>query len=220
MGSRRDGLVCVRIISVEPSRHPLDEAEAPADPAVLFAQWMDDVVSAGLPEPTAMVLATVSPAGRARARTVLLKDHGPDGFVFYTNRSSAKGQHLAANPYACLVFPWHPIQRQVIIEGPVKALSTSESEPYFHSRPHGSQLGAWASQQSTVLASRADLEARYQEVEARWPEGTTVPMPEFWGGYRVLPDVMEFWEGRPSRLHERLRYRREGLDWVLERLAP
>jgi pyridoxamine 5'-phosphate oxidase len=210
----------VRIISVEPSRHPLDEAEAPADPAVLFAQWMDDVVSAGLPEPTAMVLATVSPAGRPRARTVLLKDYGPDGFVFYTNRSSAKGQHLAANPYACLVFPWHPIQRQVIIEGPVEALSTSESEPYFHSRPHGSQLGAWASQQSTVLASRADLEARYQEVEARWPEGTTVPMPEFWGGYRVLPDVMEFWEGRPSRLHERLRYRREGLDWVLERLAP
>jgi pyridoxamine 5'-phosphate oxidase len=210
----------VRIISVEPSRHPLDEAVAPADPAVLFARWMDDVVSAGLPEPTAMVLATVSPAGRPRARTVLLKDYGPDGFVFYTNRSSAKGQHLAANPYACLVFPWHPIQRQVIIEGPVKALSTSESEPYFHSRPHGSQLGAWASQQSAVLASRADLEARYQEVEARWPEGTTVPMPEFWGGYRLLPDVLEFWEGRPDRLHDRLRYRREGLDWVLERLAP
>jgi pyridoxamine 5'-phosphate oxidase len=220
MGSRLDGLVCVRIISVEPSRHPLDEAEVPADPAVLFARWMDDVVSAGLPEPTAMVLATVSPAGRPRARTVLLKDYGPDGFVFYTNRSSAKGQHLAANPYACLVFPWHPIQRQVIIEGPVKALSTSESEPYFHARPHGSQLGAWASQQSTVLAARADLEARYQEVEARWPEGTIVPMPEFWGGYRVLPDVMEFWAGRPSRLHDRLRYRREGLDWVLERLAP
>ncbi len=205
---------------MERSRHPLDEAEAPADPAVLFAGWMDDVISAGLPEPTAMVLATVSPAGQPRARTVLLKDYGPDGFVFYTNRSSAKGQHLAASPYACLVFPWHPIQRQVIIEGPVKALSTSESEPYFHSRPHGSQLGAWASQQSAVLASRADLEARYQEVEARWPEGTAVPMPEFWGGYRVLPDVMEFWQGRPSRLHDRLRYRREGLDWVLERLAP
>jgi pyridoxamine 5'-phosphate oxidase len=210
----------VRIIPVEPSRHPLDEAEAPADPVVLFSRWMDDVVSAGLPEPTAMVLATVSPAGRPRARTVLLKDFGPDGFVFYTNRSSAKGQHMAGNPYVCLVFPWHPIQRQVIIEGSVQALSTSESEPYFHSRPHGSQLGAWASQQSAVLASRAELEARYQEVEARWPEGTAVPVPEFWGGYRVLPDVMEFWAGRPSRLHDRLRYRREGLDWVLERLAP
>ncbi|MDX6336299.1 MAG: pyridoxamine 5-phosphate oxidase [Streptosporangiaceae bacterium] len=219
-GSRRDGPVCVRIIPVEPCRHPLDEAEAPADPVVLFSRWMDDVVSAGLPEPTAMVLATVSPAGRPRARTVLLKDFGPDGFVFYTNRSSAKGRHMAANPYVCLVFPWHPIQRQVIIEGSVQALSTSESEPYFHSRPHGSQLGAWASQQSAVLASRAELEARYQEVEARWPEGTTVPVPEFWGGYRVLPDVMEFWAGRPSRLHDRLRYRREGLDWVLERLAP
>ncbi|MCW2910283.1 MAG: pyridoxamine 5-phosphate oxidase [Actinomycetia bacterium] len=205
---------------MEPSRHPLDEAEAPADPVVLFSRWMDDVVSAGLPEPTAMVLATVSPAGRPRARTVLLKDFGPDGFVFYTNRSSAKGQHMAGNPYVCLVFPWHPIQRQVIIEGSVQALSTSESEPYFHSRPHGSQLGAWASQQSAVLASRAELEARYQEVEARWPEGTAVPVPEFWGGYRVLPDVLEFWAGRPSRLHDRLRYRREGLDWVLERLAP
>ena len=205
---------------MESSRHPLDEAHAPADPAVLFAQWMDDVVSAGLPEPTAMVLATVSPAGRPRARTVLLKEYGPEGFVFYTNRSSAKGQHLAANPYACLVFPWHPIQHQVIIEGPVEVLSVGESEPYFHSRPRGSQLGAWASRQSSVLASRAELEARYQELEARWPEGTTVPMPGFWGGYRVVPEVMEFWEGRPSRLHDRLRYRRGGERWVLERLAP
>jgi pyridoxamine 5'-phosphate oxidase len=208
------------IIPVEPSRHPLDESGAPADPMVLFARWMDDVVSAGLPEPTAMVLATVSPAARPRARTVLLKDYSPEGLVFYTNRSSAKGQHLAANPYACLVFPWHPIQRQVIIEGPAEALSTSESEPYFHSRPRGSQLGAWASRQSSVLASRAELEGRYQDLEARWPEGTTVPMPEFWGGYRVVPEVMEFWQGRPSRLHDRLRYRREGQDWVLERLAP
>ena len=205
---------------MEPSRHPLDEAEAPADPVLLFTRWMDDVASAGLPEPTAMVLATVSPAGRPRGRTVLLKDYGPQGFVFYTNRASAKGRHLAENPYACLIFPWHPIQRQVIIEGRVEALSASESEPYFHSRPHGSQLGAWASRQSSVLPSRADLEARYQELAERWPEGTTVPMPEFWGGYRVLPDVMEFWEGRPSRLHDRLRYRREGGDWVLERLAP
>jgi pyridoxamine 5'-phosphate oxidase len=224
---------------VEPSRHPqahhpqvsysldeagalvsLDEAEAPADPVTLFARWMDDVAAAGLPEPTAMVLATVSPAGRPRARTVLLKDYGAAGFVFYTNRRSAKGRALAERPQACLVFPWHPIQRQVIVEGAVQALSTDESEPYFHSRPRGSQLGAWASRQSSVLASRAELEARYQELEARWPEGTTVPMPEFWGGYRVLPEVMEFWAGRPSRLHDRLRYRRAGQDWVLERLAP
>jgi pyridoxamine 5'-phosphate oxidase len=210
----------VRIIPVEPARHSLDEAEVPADPAVLFARWMDDVVSAGLPEPTAMVLATVSPAGRPRARTVLLKDYGPEGLVFYTNRTSAKGQHLAGQPYACLVFPWHPLQRQVIIEGPVEALPTGESEPYFHSRPRGSQLGAWASRQSSVLASREELEGRYRELQERWPEETVVPMPEFWGGYRVLPEVMEFWEGRQSRLHDRLRYRREGQDWVLERLAP
>jgi pyridoxamine 5'-phosphate oxidase len=205
---------------VEPSCHPLGGAEAPADPVVLFSRWMDDVVSAGLPEPTAMVLATVSPAGRPRARTVLLKEYGPQGFVFYTNRTSAKGQHLAANPCACLVFPWHPLQRQVIIEGRVEALSTAESEPYFHSRPYGSQIGAWASRQSSVLPSRAELETRYQDLAERWPEGTTVPMPEFWGGYRVLPEVMEFWEGRPSRLHDRLRYRREGGDWAAERLAP
>ena len=208
------------IIPVEPSRHLLDEAHAPADPVVLFSRWMDDVVSAGLPEPTAMVLATVSPAGRPRGRTVLLKEYGPPGFVFYTNRTSAKGQHLAGNPYACLVFPWHPIQRQVIIEGRAETLSASESEPYFHSRAHGSQVGAWASRQSSVLPSRAELEARYEELAQRWPEGTAVPMPEFWGGYRVVPEVMEFWEGRPSRLHDRLRYRRDRGDWVLERLAP
>ena len=205
---------------MEPSRDPLDEAEAPADPVVLFARWMDDVVSAALPEPTAMVLATVSPAGRPRGRTVLLKEYGQPGFVFYTNRSSAKGQHLAANPYACLVFPWHPLQRQVIIEGAVQTLSAAESEPYFHSRARGSQVGAWASRQSSVLASRAELEGRYQELDERWPEGTAVPMPDFWGGYRVVPEVMEFWAGRPSRLHDRLRYRREGQGWVRERLAP
>ena len=159
------------IIPVEPSRHLLDEAHAPADPVVLFARWMDDVVSAGLPEPTAMVLATVSPAGRPRARTVLLKEYGPPGFVFYTNRTSAKGQHAAGNPYACLVFPWHPIQRQVIIEGPAETLSASESEPYFHSRPHGSQLGAWASRQSSVLPSRAELEARYRGTGATLARG-------------------------------------------------
>ncbi len=212
---------CVRIIPVEASRHPLDEAEAPADPAVLFARWMDDVVRAG-PARTHRHGAGHRLPGRPAP--------GPHGaaeglrpgrasFSIPTG-ASAKGQHLAANPYACLVFPWHPVQRQVIIEGPVETLSATESEPYFHSRPHGSQLGAWASRQSSVLASRAELEERYQELQDRWPEGTAVPMPEFWGGYRVMPEVMEFWEGRPSRLHDRLRYRREGGDWVLERLAP
>jgi pyridoxamine 5'-phosphate oxidase len=216
----------VRIIPVEPISHPpadqgsLDESTAPADPLTLFASWLDAVHAARLPEPTAMVLATVSPAGQPRARTVLLKDFGPDGFVFYTNRTSAKGRHLAAEPRACLLFPWHPIQRQVIVEGAAEAMTTAESEPYFHSRPHGSQVGAWASRQSSVLRARTDLEDRYRERLARWPEGTEVPMPDFWGGYRVRPEIVEFWRGQPDRLHDRLRYRRDGGGWVIERLSP
>jgi pyridoxamine 5'-phosphate oxidase len=211
----------VRIIPVEPFHYPpLDEAAVPADPMLLFTRWLDDVLAAGLPEPTAMVLATASAGGSPRARTVLLKEHGPAGFVFYTNRTSTKGRHLAERPEACLVFPWYPIQRQVIVAGPVTPLSVSESEPYFHSRPHGSQLAAWASRQSSVLPSRAELDERFLEMERRWPEGTTVPMPDFWGGYRVRPDTMEFWQGQVNRMHDRLRYRREGQDWVLERLAP
>ncbi|MGP7997076.1 MAG: pyridoxamine 5'-phosphate oxidase [Streptosporangiaceae bacterium] len=208
-------------ISQPPLSQPdLDQATAPADPLALFGQWMAAVLGAGLPEPTAMVLATVSAAGQPRARTVLLKEHGPAGFVFYTNRTSTKARQLAEQPRACLLFPWYPMQRQVIIEGTVTAMSVSESEPYFHSRPHGSQLAAWASWQSTVLPSRAELDQRYQELEQRWPEGTPVPMPDFWGGYRVHPDMMEFWQGQPNRMHDRLRYRRSGQAWVAERLSP
>ena len=165
-----------------------------------------------------MVLATVSGDGRPRARTVLLKSYDSGGFTFYTNRTSRKGTDLAEVPRACLLFPWHPIRRQVIVEGPVSALSTAESEPYFQSRPHGSQLGAWASRQSTVIGSRAELDDRYAELARRWPDGTDVPMPDFWGGYRVIPEVVEFWQGRPNRLHDRLRYRRDGGAWVIERL--
>jgi pyridoxamine 5'-phosphate oxidase len=198
----------------------LVEAAAPADPLTLFGHWMADVVAAGLPEPNAMVLATVSAACSPRARTVLLKQYGPEGFTFYTNRTSTKGQHLAANPRACLLFPWHALQRQVIVEGAVTALSAEESEPYFHSRPHGSQLGAWASRQSSVVGSRRELDERYETLERRWPEGITVPMPEFWGGYRVVAETVEFWQGRANRLHDRLRYQRDDEKWVIERLAP
>jgi pyridoxamine 5'-phosphate oxidase len=198
----------------------LDESMLPADPMVLFEHWMADVVSAGLPEPTAMVLATVSAEQRPRARMVLLKSAGPDGFTFYTNRASRKASDLAEVPRACLLFPWHALRRQVIIEGDVQPLTTAESEPYFHSRPRGSQLGAWASRQSTVLAARVELEARYAELERRWPDGTQVPMPDFWGGYRVMPERMEFWQGRPSRLHDRFRYTRRGPSWSYSRLAP
>jgi pyridoxamine 5'-phosphate oxidase len=198
----------------------LDQAAAPADPLTLFSRWMADVAAAGLPEPNAMVLATASAAGSPRARTVLLKQYGPEGFTFYTNRTSTKGQHLAANPQACLLFPWYALQRQVIVEGAVTALSAGESEPYFHSRPHGSQLGAWASRQSSVLGSRRELDERYETLERRWPEGITVPMPEFWGGYRVVAETVEFWQGRANRLHDRLRYQRDDEKWVIKRLAP
>jgi pyridoxamine 5'-phosphate oxidase len=199
----------------------LDESMLPADPMDLFARWMADVVAIGLPEPTAMALATVSADGRPRARMVLLKAYDASGFTFYTNRTSRKASDLADVPRASLLFPWYAIQRQVIIEGTVTQLTMEESEPYFHSRPHGSQLGAWASRQSTVLSSRAELDDRYAELAERWPEGTAVPMPDFWGGYRVEPQIIEFWHGRVSRMHDRFRYRRgAGGTWAPERLAP
>jgi pyridoxamine 5'-phosphate oxidase len=201
--------------------HTLDESMLPADPLELFARWMSDVVAIGLPEPSAMALATVSADGRPRARMVLLKSYDASGFTFYTNRTSRKASDLADVPRASLLFPWQAIQRQVIVEGTVTALSTAESEPYFHSRPHGSQLGAWASRQSTVVRSRAELDDRYAKLSQRWPEGTEVPMPDFWGGYRVEPVVVEFWHGRVSRMHDRFRYRRDpGGGWVAERLSP
>jgi pyridoxamine 5'-phosphate oxidase len=221
---------------VEPTAHPglsggltsapaglpgtLDESMLPAEPMELFDEWMGDVLRERLPEPTAMVLATVSADLRPRARMVLLKGSGRDGFTFYTNRTSRKGSDLAEVPRACLLFPWHALHRQVIAEGEVTPLSTADSEPYFRSRPRGSQLGAWASRQSTVLPSRAELEDRYAELERRWPEGTPVPMPDFWGGYQLVPDRIEFWQGRPSRLHDRFRYERQDGGWGISRLSP
>jgi pyridoxamine 5'-phosphate oxidase len=201
--------------------HTLSEDMLPADPMELFARWMADVVAAGLPEPSAMALATVSADGQPRARMVLLKAHDASGFTFYTNRTSRKGSDLAQVPRASLLFPWYPIQRQVIIEGTVTPLSAADSEPYFHSRARGSQLGAWASRQSTVISSRAELDDRYAELSQRWPEGTPVPMPEFWGGYHVEPQVAEFWHGQADRMHDRFRYRRLSGGWSApERLAP
>jgi pyridoxamine 5'-phosphate oxidase len=198
----------------------LDESMLAADPVDQFSAWLADAVAAGLPEPNAMVLSTASAAGRPRSRSVLLKDHSEAGLVFYTNRTSAKAQDLAANAYASVLFPWYALRRQVIVQGTVTPLSQAESEPYFHSRPRGSQLGAWASRQSSVIESRAVLEDTYAELEQRWPEGTQVPMPDFWGGYRLVPEVVEFWQGRLNRLHDRLRYRREGARWLVERLSP
>jgi pyridoxamine 5'-phosphate oxidase len=198
------------------------------DPMTQFAKWLAEAAEAGLPEPTAMVLTTISSdaTDRPRARTVLLKSHNDGGFTFYTNRTSRKGRDLSANPHACVVFPWYGLGRQVTAEGIVTPLSTEESEPYFHSRPHGSQIGAWASRQSTVLPSRAPLDARFEELLRRWPEGTEVPMPDFWGGYLLRPELVEFWQSRPSRLHDRLRYQAvkgegaAGGGWKIERLSP
>ena len=204
----------------DPATLRFGEDSAAGDPLVQFGRWLADATAAGLAEPTAMVLATVSASGRPRARTVLLKSYDSGGFTFYTNRTSRKGSDLAEVPRASLLFPWHPMHRQVIIEGTARPLSTQESEPYFRSRPRGSQLGAWTSRQSTVISSRAELDSRYAELAERWPDGTEVPMPGFWGGYQVVPEVCEFWQGRVDRLHDRLRYRRADGCWVRERLAP
>lgn len=202
----------------------LDESMLTADPHEMFDRWMADVVAAGLPQPTAMVLATVSAAGLPRARMVLLKGHDGTGFTFFTNRTSRKGSDLDEVPRASLLFPWYSIHRQVIVEGPVTQVGREASEAYFKTRPRGSQLAAWASRQSTVIGSRAELEQRYAEMERRWPDDTDVPYPGFWGGYLVSPQVIEFWHGRANRMHDRLRYRRPAgsLDgpWIIERLAP
>lgn len=198
----------------------LDEADAAGDPIEQFRLWFDAAASSGLYEPNAMVLTTATPDGVPRGRTVLLKAYDARGLVFYTNLTSRKGREIAANPRACLVFPWHQIRRQVIVTGDVEELSREETAAYFHSRPHGSQIGAWSSRQSTVIDSRAELDERFAELSRRWPEGTEVPLPDFWGGLRVRPYEMEFWQGRGDRLHDRLRYRRTDGGWVLERLSP
>jgi pyridoxamine 5'-phosphate oxidase len=198
----------------------LDEHMLAADPDDQFDSWMRDVEAAGLPEPTAMVLATVSAAGQPRARTVLLKSHDHAGFAFYTNRTSRKGTDLDEVPRACLLFPWHAIHRQVIVEGTVTRLPDEASDGYFMIRPRASQLAAWASRQSTVISSRHELDDRYAQLDRRWPAPAEVPRPDFWGGYLVVPQTIEFWHGRANRMHDRLRYSRQAGSWLIERLAP
>jgi pyridoxamine 5'-phosphate oxidase len=191
-----------------------------SSPIKQFTHWFDEAVAAGLAEPNAMVLTTFGVADGPHARTVLLKAHDDAGFTFYTNRTSRKGRDLAADPRCCALFPWYGLGRQVTVEGTVRPLSTEESEPYYHSRPWLSQIGAWASRQSTVLASRAEFDDRVAELSARWPEGTAVPMPDFWGGYLIVPKRIEFWQSRANRLHDRLSYRQSADGWGIERLSP
>lgn len=203
----------------EYAREGLAEADVDADPVVQFGRWFEQAESAGLLEPTAMTLATSTPDGRPSARMVLLRGFDERGFCFYTSYESRKGGELAANPRAALVFWWGELERQVRIEGRVERTSRSESEAYFHSRPPGSQLSAAASPQSQVIDGRAVLEERVARLATGHQDGQ-VPLPGFWGGYRLVHEVVELWQGRPNRLHDRLRYRRAGGRWRIERLAP
>lgn len=207
-------------LRIDYAKSYLDESAVAADPVTQFAQWFEAARAAGLPEPNAMTLATADAGGAPSARVVLLKGFDAAGFVFFTNYESRKGRDLAANPRACLNFYWQPMERQVRVEGAVERVSRAESEAYFHARPAGAQVGAWVSRQSSVIASRAELERREAEFTAKFAGGG-VPLPDFWGGYRVVPRAVEFWQGRPSRLHDRLLYTRtaEGV-WRLQRLSP
>lgn len=205
----------------------LDEATVESTPLAQFRRWFADAVSAGLPEPNAMVLATADVSAQPSARTVLLKEADARGFVFFTNYGSRKGHELASNPQASCVFPWFAMHRQVVVVGQVEKVSHDETAEYFRSRPHGSRLGAWASRQSTVIDGRESLEAEYERLQSAYPEGSEIPVPDFWGGWLIRPLSVEFWQGRPSRLHDRLRFRatsRVALDdesgWTLERLSP
>ncbi|WP_394438241.1 pyridoxamine 5'-phosphate oxidase [Streptomyces sp. SGAir0957] len=199
------------------------ESDLAAHPMEQFTRWFKQAATPGaLPaEPNAMVVSTADAGGRPSSRTVLLKSFDDDGFVFYTNYGSRKARDLAVNPHVALVFPWHPMYRQVLVTGTAARTSREETAAYFHSRPHGSQLGAWASAQSAVLADRAELDASYAALVRRYPPGAEIPVPPHWGGFRVTPTEVEFWQGRENRLHDRLRYVATGDGaWRVERLSP
>ena len=200
--------------------HPgsLDESDVVANPLEQFGKWLRDAIESQPGEPHAMTLATAARDGKPSARMVLLRGLDERGFVFYTNYESRKGKDLTENPQAALVFYWNALDRQVCITGRVTKLTSEESKRYFDSRPIGSRIGAWASHQSRIISTRRELVDRFRELMSR--HGLDIPLPPYWGGYRVTPDTIEFWQGRPNRLHDRLRYTRTENDWVIERLSP
>lgn len=204
----------------EYSRFGLRESDLHPDPIEQFTKWFNDAVASEIVEPNILTLATATADGFPSARTVLLKGYDGRGFIVYTNQQSRKGRELAENPRASLVFWWDRLERQVIIQGTVTPVSPEEADAYFRVRPRGSQIGAWVSRQSTVVESRDVLERRLEELEKEF-EGKEIPRPEYWGGYVVKPHSIEFWQGRPNRLHDRLRYRLSDTgNWIIERLSP
>jgi pyridoxamine 5'-phosphate oxidase len=209
----------LQILRKEYKLKKLDRKSLDPDPFTQFSVWFEEACMAQVAEPNAMTLATASLQGRPSCRIVLLKRFDQNGFLFFTNYESRKGKELKENPYAGICFFWKELERQVIIEGSIEKISRMESELYFNSRPRGSQLSAWISRQSQVVSSRGSLEKEYQHLEKEY-EGKVIPLPPFWGGYRLIPDRFEFWQGRENRLHDRFQYEHIGSNWIISQLSP
>ncbi len=211
----------IKDLRKEYSAHALDISDVEKHPIMQFKKWFEEAMKAEVPEPNAFNLATADKNGKPSARIVLLKSFDENGFIFFTNYNSRKGQEIEENPQAAMAFLWHELQRQVRVEGSIEKISEKESTDYFKSRPKGSQIGAWASPQSQVIPDRQVLKDKVSDLEQEYQDEETLPKPAHWGGYRIIPNFIEFWQGRPSRLHDRIAYHKNQKgDWNIERLAP